>query len=266
MRFLIFLLILSNIFIWSEITKALDQKNEVSFLDVGQGTSVLLAEPKISILYDAGPNGLKLTKALDRHLPLIRKKVDILILSHADQDHYNGAFDLINRFPPRIVVISPKDSAEAGWQALLQKIKAKNIAIIALKTGSLIETPGKKLFFLNPPINQINSLNDNQSSIVIKAIEPTSSFLLAGDIDKKTEFDLIKKYNRFLQVDYLLIPHHGSKYSSGDEFLKTILPRLAVIQVGKNRYGHPNGETIQRLKNNQIPFWRTDLQGELTIR
>lgn len=285
MRNLIFLLILANILIWTEIITFLNQDEAVVFLDVGQGNGVLLTEPRLAILYDAGPNGFQTVREINQILGPTRKTIDLLLLSHTDRDHYGGTFELLERYRVRAIGINPKHSTDSGWQQLLSQAQAKQIPILKLKAGSRIETNKEKLLFMHPPTaqtteplgTQSNSAilkTDNQYSLVVKIIKDSSrgnsriskSFLLTGDIDTKVEKYLVEKYGTSLDTDYLLIPHHGSRYSSSEQFLQITSPQLAIIQTGRNRYGHPHQETLQRLQLLQIPYWRTDLQGSLLIQ
>jgi competence protein ComEC len=268
MKFLILALILANILIWIEIYAFLNQHEAVDFLDVGQGDGVLITEPKLAILYDAGPNGFKTISEISRVLGPTRKTIDLLLLSHADRDHYGGAFEILERYQVRAIGINPKKSTDSGWQELLSKAQEKNIPIIVFKAGSKIETNRQKFLFLHPPTPKSNSIefkSDNQYSLVIKAFKQNTNFLLTGDIDAKVEQFLVEKFGNELDVDYLLIPHHGSKYSSSPIFLQITSPKLAIIQVGRNRYGHPHQQTLQKLQQMQIPIWRTDIQGSLVV-
>lgn len=91
--------------------------------------------------------------------------------------------------------------------------------------------------------------------------------MVTGDIGIETEKKLIKKYNGsdMLKVDVLKIGHHGSKYSTSDEFLKAVNPKIALIGVGKNNYGHPSPSVIDKLKKNDIILYRTDVHGAIGL-
>ena len=92
------------------------------------------------------------------------------------------------------------------------------------------------------------------------------SFLFTGDIEKAAEQKYIETYGDELDVDVLKIAHHGSKTSSTEEFIKKVLPKNAIIGVGKNNlFGHPSMEVIERLKEFGIKIYRTDECGEITI-
>jgi len=264
MKQLILILLLINFCLSFLILDLLSRSSFLAFLNVGQGSSVLIYNPKLQILYDAGPEGFKIISSLNKFIPFYDRTIDLVILSHPDKDHYGGAFALLERFNVRLFVISPFNSEESGYRVLLEKIKKLNIPIITLKADDEIYTSYEKIIVLNPEIGKFKT--DNQNSLVLKINKNNKSFLLTGDIDQKVEKYLIEKYGKLINSDYLLIPHHGSKYSSSYEFLKITGNILAVIQVGKNKYGHPHKEVLERLKSLNKKYWRTDINGDLIIR
>ncbi|MFA5086671.1 MAG: MBL fold metallo-hydrolase, partial [Candidatus Paceibacterota bacterium] len=102
--------------------------------------------------------------------------------------------------------------------------------------------------------------DSNDTSVVLRLSYGDSSFLFPGDISSKAEKELSG-----IDSDILKAPHHGSKYSTSSEFLEKVTPLLAVIQVGKNSYGHPTPEVLTRLDNSGIKVLRNDLDGDIKI-
>jgi len=88
--------------------------------------------------------------------------------------------------------------------------------------------------------------------------------LLTGDIGFDEEDELLENGN-LIDVDVLKVAHHGSKYSRGDEFINKIKPEVAVINVGKNSFGHPTRETLDKLEEVGAKIYRTDLNGDVEI-
>jgi competence protein ComEC len=270
MPFLLGILIFANLASWSIISDFYQQKPFVSFLDIGQGNNVLISNPRTVLLYDTGPNGFKTISAISKFLPFYKKRIDILILSHPDADHYNGSFEILKRFNVSLIITPPLSSEESGWKELMNLAHNKEIPVMKLKALDKIQTPFENFLIINPPANNnlrtsqvLRFETDNENSLVVKFSQNNKLFLLTGDIDKKVEKYLAAQYN--LKSDYLLVPHHGSKYSSSEELLKEVNPQLAIIQTGRNKYGHPHKETLNRLKKLKIQFWRTDLNGNLMI-
>ena len=109
----------------------------------------------------------------------------------------------------------------------------------------------------------MNSLDGNQSSQIIKVKYKDKSFLFMADADKEVEAYLIDKYSKELSCDVLKVAHHGSKTSTGEDFLKVVSPKYSVISVGVNNYGHPNEEVLKRLKSANSEILRTDKLGNI---
>jgi len=104
----------------------------------------------------------------------------------------------------------------------------------------------------------------NQLSVVVELNYGKFRALFTGDLGTAEEKVLVDS-GRLMAVDVLKVAHHGSKYSSAAEFLSAVRPKLALISVGKNNYGHPTSEALERLKAVGARIWRTDRQGELEI-
>ena len=112
-----------------------------------------------------------------------------------------------------------------------------------------------------------NSLNNN--SIVCKLYYFNFSILFTGDIERVAENQILKEYQNQqlkLQSTILKVGHHGSRTSSTEEWVQAVIPKVALIGVGKNnKFGHPNDEIIERLQSFGVQIYRTDQMGEITI-
>ncbi|GIW66041.1 MAG: hypothetical protein KatS3mg094_560 [Candidatus Parcubacteria bacterium] len=255
------LTIIINLFLFWYIFDNLKTDSFVAFLDVGQGSSVLVFNSKLKLLYDVGPYGLKTINELNKLTKIYNRTLDVVFISHPDRDHYGGIFDIIERYKIRLIIINPYLSSESGYLKFLELIKNKNIPFITLKAGDYLESNFEKIFIVHPDKRY---KNDNQNSLVLKILKNGKEFLLTGDIDQKIEKHLIEKYGKNIKADYLLIPHHGSKYSSNQYFLSNF--NYAIIQVGQNKYNHPHLEVIERLNKMNLPYWRTDLNGIFMVK
>lgn len=276
--FLLFFLLAANVVSWSAIFGADQRTAQLAFLDVGQGSGVLIVGPRTSILYDTGPSGRRTIAELAAILPAHRRRLDLLVLSHADRDHYGGAFEIIRRYDIGLILTNTVPAHDPGWQELLRLAQTEQIPLIAVRANTTITTPTEAITVLNPPPGRLFVSGrgqrrdfDNPNSVVLRVIQKkprattSISALLAGDIDMAVERYLAQHYQ--LASDYLLIAHHGSRFSSAPEFLRAVQPRLAVIQAGqRNRYGHPTAEVLKRIRQAGIPAWRTDLAGRLVVQ
>jgi beta-lactamase superfamily II metal-dependent hydrolase len=109
--------------------------------------------------------------------------------------------------------------------------------------------------------------DNNDSSVVIKLAFGHVSFLFTGDISEEVEEALIRRWGWRLKSTILKVAHHGSKHSSGKEFLTRVRPEAAVISCGAgNPFGHPSPEAVERLERTGAKIYRTDLQGDITVK
>lgn len=261
MRQLIFVLILANLFVYYFIFDFLNQKNLVAFFDVGEGESVLIKNKNNIFLYDTGQKPSLILKQLDKHIPFYNKKIDILFISHPDRDHYFSAFEILKRYKIRLLGVSVLDSEESGYKSLIELAQNLKIPILVFQKGNQIGTNYFQIYILHPDKKY---KKDNDNSLVLK-INAENSYLLTGDIEKEAIQNLLLCCKKLLDSDYFLVPHHGSKYSIDENFYKAVSPKISVIQVGANRYGHPHKETIDFLEDFKASIWRTDLNKELVI-
>jgi len=248
-----------------------------TLLDVGQGDCILLQSPAgRHYLVDTGPPQKKRGIAQDRIIPLLRSRgisrLDALIITHPDADHYGGAFDLLRLFPVRELWTTPCARLEQKpeWEKVLGKASQAGIVIRDLHRGLQASERRRgpfpvewKLSILHP--DTLACAPDvNTGSIVMRAEGLGGSLLLTGDLTREGE-DGLRGLD--LRGQVLKLGHHGSKTSSSLEFLRKVQPRLAWISAGKgNRYRHPHPSILRRLDSLHIPYASTLSQGSLEMR
>jgi competence protein ComEC len=245
---------------------------EVNFFDVGQGDAIFIQTPgRHQVIIDGGPNSIILEK-LAEEMPFWDRTIDLMILTHPEKDHISGLLDVLKRYKIENILWTgiTRDSPEfKEWQRLLEEEGA--IITIAQAGQRIIFPDGgteeieMDIFYPAESPGGKEMKDSNETSVVGKLIFGDKSFLFTGDISKSTENKLLEKEIN-LKSDVLKIAHHGSKYSSGDDFIGKVLPEMAVIQVGKdNSYGHPNEETLAVLKKYGISILRTDINKDIKI-
>ena len=212
---------------------------EVSFINVGQGDSILIRDGFHAALLDTGGN-ISFDMAEEVLIPYLRKKriyhLDYLIASHGDYDHIGAKDSLIRNFPVDKFI----DSAES----------------FPLTFGNITLTN----------YNHYKASDENEKSLVLGMEFMDKKWLFMGDAPIEIEESIIKDYPS-LDCDILKAGHHGSKTSSSLDFLKTITPDTAIISVGyKNHYGHPDKEVIARFESLNIKIRRTDVEGTITYQ
>ena len=248
---------------------------KIHFIDVGQGDSTLIVTPQNkTILIDGGGSSSEFDVGKNTLVPYILDRrftqIDIIIISHFDQDNVGGIMTVLQELKVKKVYISKQVEKSENYEKFLDIVSNKKIKVYEVVSGNKIHIE-KNLYIdiLWPTNNQITTNILNNNAIVCNLHYKNFSMLFTGDIEKIAEIEILEKYSRttqFLKANILKVGHHGSKSSSISEFLNTVKPQIAVIGVGKNnKFGHPNSEVLQRLENINSKIFRTDLNGEITI-
>ena len=233
----------------------------VNYIDVGQGDSILIKNQNNTILIDTGGNAQTNYHVSDKTITYLKsiciKKINYLILSHGDYDHMGEAINLVNNFKVEEVIFNcgSYESLEKNLIKVLNKKKIKYYSCI-----KELNIDKNKLYFLQT--KEYDNENDN-SNVIFTELNGYK-FMLMGDAGIDKERDILDKYN-ISNIDVLKVGHHGSKTSSSKEFINETNPKYSIISVGKNnRYGHPNKEAIDNLKNSKI--YRTDQDGSIVFK
>jgi competence protein ComEC len=269
--FLIGFLFILNIYAWQEVFISANDGNllKVYFLNVGQGDSAFVEIPqKHQILIDGGPNSAVLEQ-LQKIMPFFDRTIDMIILTHPEKDHMQGLMDVLQRYKVNYILWTGivRDSPEyQKWIDDLAKEQKQGARIITINFGQTIKSGKVKIDILYPLKNlaDVKLEDSNDSSVVSHLVFNENSFLFTGDMSSKTEKELVNE-NIDVKSDVLKVAHHGSKYSTSDIFLEKVEPKIAIISVGKNSYGHPTPETLQKLENFGIHILRTDNEGNIEI-
>jgi len=236
---------------------------KITMLDVGQGDSTLIElTHNKNILIDTGGIAMSNTSiVITKTIPYLKslgiKKIDYLIITHGDFDHMGEAINLVNNFKVEKVIFNcgPYNDLEKELIKVLDKKKIKYYSCI-----KELNVDKNKLYFLQTKEYD----NENDNSNVIYTELNGYKFMCMGDASTTTEREILSKYN-LPDIDVLKVGHHGSKTSSSQEFINEINQNYSVISVGKNnRYGHPNKETLENLKESKI--YRTDEDGSIMFK
>ena len=252
----------------------LDNSYYITFLDVGQGDSILIQFPhnQGNILIDTGGK-IKYEKEVwrqrkkdysisnDTIIPFLKassiKELHYLIITHGDYDHMGEAINLVNNFKVEKVIFNCGEFNELE-KDLIKVLNKKKIPYYSCIKELNIDD--NKLYFLQTKEYD----NENDNSNVIYTDINGYKFMFMGDAGVETEKEILKKYN-LSDIDVLKVGHHGSKTSSSEYFIDEMSPKYSVISVGKNnRYGHPNKEVLNNLENSKI--YRTDQDGSIMFK
>lgn len=238
----------------------------VVFLDVGQGDAILISRGTHQILIDGGASERVLLEKLGAHMPFWDRSIEVMIATHPDADHIAGQIGVFGAFRVHTVIATDafkKSSIATAWHSALlrsgaQVIDANESVIVRLAEGD--DAAGVlKVLFPRAATNVPAITDINDTSVVTHVKVGETTFLMTGDLSKEQERNI-----KVPPVSVLKVGHHGSRTSSGEEFIARITPRDAVISVGAdNRYGHPTQEVLERLYTHGADVVRTDEVGDI---
>ena len=240
----------------------------VTVLDVGQGLAVLVQTHGHALLYDTGPRFTESADAGERIIaPMLRatgvERLDGMIVSHQDTDHSGGALSLLQTVP-----VTWFASSLPGDNVIIRTRVEGGETSERCTAGRRWQWDGIEFALLHPvEANYVNpKLKPNDLSCVLRVSNAAGSALLTGDIEARTEADLIRRDGTALHANLLVVPHHGSRTSSTPAFIAAVAPDVAVFTPGyRNRFGHPRPEIVARYVGAGIRTYRTDYEGALTF-
>ena len=254
-------LVVSNMF----ISNANTQQLEVHHINVGQGESIYIELPDGSdVLIDAGKSNYGSTVA--NYLKGQEKNIDIeyLIATHPDADHIGGMQQVFKDLKVKNFIYptdAPHDTKT--WQNVLSLADAEGCTIKDSIPGTTFNIGGATIKFIQPSVDY----SDNNDDSVVTYLEYKDvNFMFTGDIEADAEKDMVAK-NLVPDVDFMSVPHHGSKGSSTEAFSEKAKPEHAIVSVGANNsYGHPTADALNRYNAIGSKVYRTDQLGDIVIK
>ena len=246
--------------VWSGVASLPSPVLRVSFLDVGQGDAILIQTPSGQrLLIDGGPSPAQLLAALGRRLPFWDRRIDLVLCTHAHDDHLRGLLAVTDRYHVRTVIRGTTDSTSAislAWQA---RLREQEIDALTVSDPICIDL-GDGLNLQVWPLTQADG-----PCLLAWLSGPTAQFLFTGDLEAESILSLARD-GTTLASTVLKVPHHGSAQGLDSPLLDAVQPQLAVISVGAdNRFGHPAPSTLELLAARAIPTLRTDLSGDIEV-
>ena len=257
---------LASVFVWLLVLgPSADGRLTVTFLDVGQGDAVLIRSPAgHRILVDGGPSADAISEALGRHLPFWDRHLDLVVLTHPDQDHLAGLVTVLDRYDVDRALLPPAGDDGPTYRAWREALERERVPTNEAVAGQWIDLGGGAwLSVLHPPPEPLAGADEDENGVVLKLTLGEASFLLTADLGAKGETYLTNRHAD-LRATVLKVAHHGSAGSTSPDFLEAVQPLTAVVSVGRdNRFGLPSPETLGRL--GPRPVFRTDLHGDIEI-
>jgi competence protein ComEC len=244
---------------------------EVFFLDVGQGDSILIQKGTKQILIDGGSNGKTELAQIGKYLPYFDREIEVVIATHPDRDHIGGLIDVARNFKIGKVIATGAEKDTSVFKEWKDIREYDKIETLEAMRGDEVDLGDAKLKIIFPGSSVDPAAGDaNNKSVVARLDYGVSSFLFTGDIEAPAEKEILailsagEAGGENIDVDFLKVAHHGSKYSSSDEFLDATSSEAAIISVGANNsYGHPAEETLEKLRSRNVNILRTDEKGDI---
>ncbi len=254
---------------WVAALSLPDSRLRVTFLDVGQGDSILVVAPgRQQILIDGGPHPLEAVRALGEVAPFWDRSLDLVVLTHPHEDHITGLLEVLRRYKVEHILERGVSHELPGYSAWRRLIKEKQIPVTQAQEGQVVALKGGGFIqVLGPPADLLEgSTSDvDNNSVVLRLVYGGVSFLLTGDIHAEAEGAILSG-GHDIDSTVLKVAHQGSRTSSSSAFLRKVSPAVAVISVGAdNRFGHPHPETLRSLAQYVAPehLWLTAESGSI---
>lgn len=246
-----------------------DKNLHVIACNVGQGDAILITYGKTQILTDGGPDKSVLS-CLGRYMPFWDRNIELVISSHPDADHLTGLTDVVKDYNVSELLINPIDPGTSVYQVLKKEVGGRGIPVIEPVEGMKLRVGLIYLDILSPSENlksQISNLKSGKTnlfSVIYLLTYGQFSAFMPGDAPPEVLDSLVAKQS-VGPVNYIKIPHHGSVNGLTENLLRVLVPKIAVISVGKNSWNFPRPEILDMLGKYGIKTFRTDEAGDIEV-
>ena len=236
-----------------------DSTLEVHYIDVGQGDATLITCDGHAMLIDAGNND-KGTAVQSYLMHQNVTALDYVIATHPDADHIGGLDVVITKFDCGTIFMTDDEKDTATYRDVIDAMDYRGYSKTAPVVGNSYALGGAAFTIVGPTKLGVDS---NGNSIAILLQHGNNRFYFEGDAEEQEEADILST-GIDISADVYKTGHHGSKTSTSDALLAAVSPQYAVISVGEgNKYGHPNAETLNKLRADGVSIFRTDEQGTI---
>ena len=256
-----------------------DKDLHIIACNVGQGDAILITHGFTQILTDGGPDKSVLT-CLGKHMPFYDRRIELVISTHPDADHSTGLVGVMQNYKVDKLLINPINPGTQVYQALISEVGGGGIEVVNPTAGMRVGVGLIYLDILSPSNETLSKLKvkdvasdlskydvakeTNLYSVVYKLSFKYFTAILLGDAPQEVSDHLANTWGMGY-VNYIKIPHHGSINGLTENYLKVLMPKVAVISVGKNSWGHPRPEILEMLERYNVKVLRTDQIGDIAV-
>lgn len=268
------ILLLFSLFLY-QYFKFNDGKLHLVFCNVGQGDGIFIRTPSgVDIIVDAGPDD-SILNCLSSNMPFWDRTIELSLLTHPHADHMRGFISIFRRYEVKNFATEALSNDTVLYQEVVKEVRGERLEIqnlyagdrFRLSDGLELKTlgPSKEFLERTSPTGVISESEGFGNLITLVSYGPFKA-LLTGDSQLEGLRDALQQgFGGKQSVDIFQIPHHGSRFGLESEIVERLDPKLAVISVGKNKYGHPSPSIIKILDDLKVRHLRTDRHGDIEI-
>ncbi len=238
---------------------------EIVFIDVGQGDSALIRLPgRQEILIDGGGTPFSDFDVGKRVVvPALKAlgvdELELVIASHSDTDHVEGLVSVLDALPVGRLVVGVRNEGDPVYDNLVAAAERNHVEVVSVVRGESLALGDARLDILNPPQHPFEKDNDNSVTFILNYQDKPEAIFM-GDLPAEHERGMA-----FPKVKVLMAGHHGSKHSTSDALLRAAQPEVVVFSYGRNTYGHPNPELVERVRATGATVYETFKTGTVRI-
>lgn len=244
---------------------------QLALLNVGQGECIVVHGTGRTVLLDGGSSSMPGDEAgRGTIVPYLQSHgvnhIDAMIISHADADHCNALLRVLQEVPVVMAIDGGNSHGidEIDYQQLKTELRRRRIPVVAARAGQSLDLGDGAALRVLAPVQPLLR-GDNNNGAVVRLDYGQTSALLTADIEREAEERLVRR-GANLRCTVLKLAHHGSQTSSSPLLLNGARPQAAILSCGRyNSFGHPATATLNRLQQQHIPVFRTDLNGTILV-
>ena len=237
----------------------------VSFIDVGQGESILIQDASgFDVLIDGG-----FRSAGETLLPFLRDHgvtdIEVMVATHGHSDHIGGLIGVLRYYdiPVETVLYNGYADDSSSWSNFFEAVENHGATLKIAQYPDVYRWGSTTAYILNP-VPGVSYTGENSASIVVLLVHKGVGFLFTGDITSAIEEEILIR-GVPVDVEILKVAHHGDKYSSSDNFLAAVSPSEAVIVGGNIEEDKPSDVVIEKLRTVGARVWQTLEQGTVVV-